>query len=82
MGVLTKDNLHLGARKRLGDAPVRAEAEAQRVVGIGGPVHVEDVWVREDLFVAVARGIGRDDALACLDDLYHVSLEVPPGVDG
>lgn len=69
MGMLTKDNLHLGARKRLGYAPVRAEAKAQRVVVIRRAVHVEDVRVREDLFVAISGGVGRDYALACLDDL-------------
>lgn len=71
---LTKDKLHLGAREGLGDAPVRAESEAQGVVGIRGAVHVEDVRVREDFFIAVAGGVGGDDALACFDDLRGVSV--------
>lgn len=72
--LLTKDDLHLSARKRLSDAAVRTEAEAQGVVGVRGAVHVEDVRIREDFFISVAGGIGRDDALAGFDDLHSLSL--------
>lgn len=74
--LLTKDKLHLGARKGLSDAPVRAEAEAQGVVGVRGAVHVEDVRIREDFFIAVAGSIGSDDALSCFDDLHNLSLDL------
>lgn len=74
--LLTKNNLHFGARKGLGDAPVRPEAETQGVVGVRGTVHVEDVRIWEHFFISVAGGIGRDNALACFDDLHCLSLEV------
>lgn len=74
--LLTKDDLHLGARKGLSDAPVWTEAKAQSVLRVRAAVHVEDVRIREDFLIAVARGIGRDDTLACFDDLHCLSLEV------
>lgn len=65
----TKNNLQLGACQRLGDTPVRSKTEAQRVIGIRRAVHIEDIRVREDILVSVARLVQGDDALACPDQL-------------
>lgn len=80
--LLTKDKLHLRARKGLSDATVRAEAKAQGVIGVRGAVHVEDVRIREDFFIVVAGCICRNDALAGFNDLHHLSLQIPREVDG
>lgn len=79
--MLTKDKLHLGARKGLSDATVRAEAKSQGVVGVRGAVHVEDVRIREDFFIAIAGCICRNDSLSCFNGLLHLSLEIPRDVE-
>jgi hypothetical protein len=65
----TEDSLELCPRQRLRDAPVRAKPKSQGILRTSLAVHVENIRAWENIFVPVRRLVGRNNALASLDQL-------------